>query len=253
METRPELDRLMASAWPAGRVAHEHGWQFRFTEGVTRRANSVLAAGEPDDLDAAIGAAERFYADLDAPPVFYVSEASAPAGLPDALEARGYASSATTWILETETESLIAATRDSAEWPLDVSPEAGDAWFATYWLVEATRRASETEAAVLREVLLQPSSPAAFVAALDAAARELAMAVGQAVILDEWACVQCLATRPEARRRGAATAVLARLADEASRAGADRVFAAVMADNGASLGLFEGATFRRSHRYSYFS
>ena len=243
----------MASAWPAARVADEHGWRFRFTEGVTRRANSVLAVGEPDDLAGAIEAAERFYADLEAPPVFYISEASAPVGLSEALEARGYTSSATTWILWSETADVLAATADAPELTLEVAGHAGDAWFDTYWLVEATRRDSAAEAAVLREVLLRPDAPAVFVTARDPAAEVVSMAVGQAVLQDRWACVQCLATRPEARRRGAGTAILSRLAGEADRAGADRMFAAVMADNPASLGLFERASFRRSHRYSYFS
>ena len=253
MEARPELDLLMASAWPAARVVHEGGWQFRFTEGVTRRANSVLTVGEPDDLEATIEEAERFYAALAASPIFYVSEATAPARLAEILADRGYGPSATTWILWTETDSLIAATQEVEPWSLDVSDAVGDAWFDTYWTVEAARRGSVTEAAVLRDVLLRPDATAVFASALDPAVEGVAMAVGQAVIQDGWACVQCLVTRPEARRHGAARAILSRLATEASGAGADRVFAAVMADNPASLRLFEGASFRRSHRYSYFS
>ena len=254
MKRLAELDLLMASAWPAAQVAREAGWQFRFTEGVTRRANSVLAVGQPDDLEAAIDAAERFYAGLGAPPVFYVSEASSPESLADALTIREYTSSATTWILWSETDTVIAATSAIHGWPLDTSSEVGDAWFDTYWGVEAARRFSAAKAAVLRSVLLQPQAPAIFVSARDPERQTgVALAVGQAVIQDRWACVQCLATRPEVRRRGAATAVLSRLAAEAGRAGAERIFAAVMADNPASLRLFERASFRRSHRYRYFS
>jgi ribosomal protein S18 acetylase RimI-like enzyme len=254
VESIAELDLLMASAWPAAQVGGEAGWQCRFTEGITRRANSALAVGEPDDLEAAIEAAERFYAGLSAPPVFYVSEASSPEPLADALATRGYTSSATTWILWAETDTVVAATSASHGWPIHASGEAGDAWFDTYWAVEAGRRFSAAAAPVFRDVLLRPQAPATFVSALDSERKaEVVVAVGQAVIQDRWGCVQCLATRPEARRRGAATAVLSNLAAEAGCAGADRIYAAVMADNPASLGLFEGASFRRSHRYCYFS
>ncbi|MCG5219561.1 GNAT family N-acetyltransferase [Streptosporangium sp. KLBMP 9127] len=56
---------------------------------MTKRANSVLAVGEPGDLGAAVADAERFYASVGLPCVFTVGGGAAP-GLDAELDARGY-------------------------------------------------------------------------------------------------------------------------------------------------------------------
>ena len=101
---------------------------------------------------------------------------------------------------------------------------------------------------VLRDVLLRPESPSRFITVGE---QRSVLAVGQVVVVGEIACVQCLATVPAGRRRGAGTAVVAALTREAASIGATRVFAAVMPDNDPSLGLFGRLGYAQSHTYRY--
>ena len=243
------IDRLMSSAWPAA-VAERHGpWLFRFTDGVTRRANSVRVVGEPDDLDGAIAAAEAFYRSRGAQSVFLVSEASAPASVVDALSGRGYRPSATTWMLHATAAGVATADEPDARREIDATREVTERWLDVYRSVEADPR-SAADRSIVRDVLLDPAAPARFVTLAE---RRAVVAVGQVVIDEGWGCLQCLATLPSSRRRGAGRRVVRRLAREAAAAGADALFAAVMADNDASLGLMEGLGFERLHRYRYYA
>ena len=58
-----ELEQLSRAAWPAAQVDDLDGWQLRFNDGVTRRANSVwpnIHRGEIPILKK-ITAVEQFY------------------------------------------------------------------------------------------------------------------------------------------------------------------------------------------------
>lgn len=206
----------------------------------------MLVDGEPEDLDVAVDRVERFYAEAGQPSIFLVSTASTPPVVRDHLVSRGYESSADTWVLS---RTVPAEQAEPSEWNVVVSPEPDAKWFDAYWEFDGGGR-SMADAHTLREVLLRPAAPAAFVAVEEPTGT--VVAVGQVVVADSWGCIQCLATRPEVRRRGAGRAAVNALIDEAVRLGATGLVAAVMADNDASLGLFQQLGFERSHQYSYY-
>ncbi len=237
----------MARAWPSGITERIAGWTLRYTGGVTRRANSVLAVGMPADVGEAIAAAEDFYEQLGAAPVFLVSDASTPSEVGMALADRGYVEDAPTWIIHRGLDASTPEVAERSDWNVDVADAVTDAWFDAYWAVEGGRR-GPTAVRVFREVLLRPESSTRFVTVGEAGS---VLAVGQMVAVGESACLQCLATVPAGRRRGAGSAVVDVLTREAALLGARVVFGAVMADNDASLSLFGRLGYERSHQYRY--
>jgi N-acetylglutamate synthase len=243
------LDELMADAWPAQEQQRHRRWRFRWTSGVTRRANSALAIGAEvgDELTVLVAAAEGFAADRGAPARFLVSTASAPPALDPLLAARGYTTSARTIVMTAAVDAVTAATAPGP-WDLDVAARPSDAWFDVYWTAEAARTTDMDAARICRDVLLAPSLETVYVAASEG--REV-VAVGQLVIGDDVAVVQCMATAVACRRRGAASAVLRQLALEACRRGTSRLCLAVMADNAAARPLYERIGFTPSHEYHY--
>jgi ribosomal protein S18 acetylase RimI-like enzyme len=66
-----------------------------------------------------------------------------------------------------------------------------------------------------------------------------------------WAGVFCMATRPQARRRGLATAVLRCGASWAAGQGARHLYLQVEEKNFPAVRLYTGLGFQTSHHYHY--
>lgn len=249
MADAAQLDRVIAAAWPPAEADELDGWLLRRAGGVTRRANSVLADGCPRGLADAIAAAEDFSRERGQPPVFLCSEGLTPESVTQALVDRGYHATATTWVLTADESMLPTPTPAPSSWTTTISVDPSDDWFATYW-DETHGARSPADEGIVREVLLDPPHPRAFVVA-ETDGGEVA-AVGQVVVVGGTGCLQCLVTVPAHRRRGAGRAVVEVLLAEARTLGAFRMVAAVMAGNAPSLALFDALGFERSHRYAYY-
>ena len=86
-----DLDLSAERAWPPARVENLDGWRCRLDRGVTRRANSVLAADwSGKDLPQGFSKAENIYEKDGLTPCFQITPAARPLELDDALAARGY-------------------------------------------------------------------------------------------------------------------------------------------------------------------
>lgn len=248
----PYIDLTMADAWPPVESEVHSGWRLRFSSGVTRRANSVLAIGAQPDIEAVVGAAEAFYRERAAKPTFLVSDASTPPLVPVVLAARGYQSTDSTWMLTGSAAAVERALALDGRWEVEVADEPTESWLATYRTVQGVSDDNTCDH-VMANHLLRPSAPARYVAVREATGAAETVAVGQVVVGGGWGCLQCLATAPAGRRKGAATQVFRALATAAQEAGAPRVFAAVAGGNVASLTLCRRAGMRPSHRYRYFA
>ena len=238
------LDEVVANCWPAQVEITHHRWRHRAASGVTRRANSTLVLGDVDDRVRALRSASDFHTAHDSPTRLLVSDASAPAWVRPHLEREGFRPDAETLMLT----GPVQPAAPSGRWRVEADDEVTDQWFAAFWAIEAGRRHAGREA-VMRATLLRPSLPASFISLLD---DDRVVSVGQVVIDRGIGCVQCLATDPDHRGRGAASEVIGQLATEASRLGATALLAAVMETNAASRATFARAGFTERHRYRYY-
>lgn len=248
MQAEPLLDELMANAWrPLIEEVH-HGWRYRWTNGLTRRANSALAVATTEPVEDLVARAEDFYGRRGAPTLIQVSSASAPPDLAGYLRSLGYGASARTLVQETAVAVVAAQTKSRFDTEIATTPT--DEWFDTYWSVESTRGRSESDMTLCRDVLLAPELPMVF-----AAVRKgpKVLGVGQLVVEQGRAGVQCMATSPGGRRQGIASAVLNGLAREAAQRGIGRMYLAVMAANEAATALYASVGFRTTHEYCYFT
>src|SRR5713101_3487154 len=102
------------------------GWLMRFSEGLSRRANSVNPLGAAcGDAAAAIAAAEKLYHAQVLPTIFRVPSIVDPA-LDRALAARGYASEGESCVLYGAIDK-VAAFADPA---VQLLPRPEPAWLA---------------------------------------------------------------------------------------------------------------------------
>lgn len=248
MTGAPELDELMANAWPAEIVESLDGWQLRWSRGLSRRGNSVFVRATDGEIPELVGRCEQFYRSHDAPSMFLVSSVSAPAGLDRYLDQRGYSATARTLVTRAPAVT-VAGTRGGHQGvELTVSGAPSDEWFGLYWSVSRPD-GREDQADLCRRVLLRPALEQIFVIARVAGR---VSGVGQAVFEGRFAGVQCLATSPDLRGRGVGSAILRELAHQSLRREIPQMYLAVMSENAAARALYDRAGFEVAHDYRYF-
>jgi ribosomal protein S18 acetylase RimI-like enzyme len=245
------IEQLAANAWPAAIVQIVDGWLLRHTPGVARRrSNSALPPPAAADATAAqraqvLDLAGRFYARHDQTTVVQVSPAELHEALDGELAARGYRRQAPTVVLTAPLDRVLhgqAATSVATT----VTETASPRWQAAWAAVEGRADAAATGQLVLARI----GPPAGYVTATGDGDTGV-LAVGMLVVERGWAGVFCMTTRPEARRRGIATAVLRCGASWAADQGARQLYLQVEEHNLAAVRLYTRLGFQPSHHYHY--
>jgi ribosomal protein S18 acetylase RimI-like enzyme len=255
------LDDLAHRGWPALETHAVGDWVVRWGGGVTKRANSVLPRGEVDDLDSAIDRVEAAYRGRGLPPAFQLSPGSRPANLAGRLEARGYVEDSHTLVQVADIARVIARASDpeaaarpsalaSAQPGLPgavvVTGAPSDEWMALWWSVDG--RGGDAERAIARRILT--GVPALYASVQDASGT---LAAARLALVDDWAGLYALATRPDARRRGLARRLVLTLAGAAAERGVERMWLQVLADNTAAIALYRSLGFETVSGYSYWT
>ncbi|CAG7603852.1 GNAT family N-acetyltransferase [Actinacidiphila bryophytorum] len=229
--TDGELDAVAARAWPATETAPLGDWTLRYAGGFTRRANSVLAVGDPGlPLDEALAEVERWYGERGATPYLQLPDSSPyAAGAAD----RGWAREADT-LVRTAPLAPLTLLPDAAE-PVALSRTPDADWLAAY------HRTGDLADAALAVVTGGPSVWFA----------RTPGAIGRAVVDGPWALFGAVEVIPSHRRRGLALAVMGALARQAAREGATAAYLQVEADNDAARALYDRLGFTDHHGYHY--
>lgn len=193
------IERAAIHAWPAAETRDICGWLWRYSGGGSQRANSISAlAFSGVDADAAISEAEELYFTRNAPSRFQVGEQLVgPADLDHRLERRGYRLH--------EPVTTLAQRIGAGTFPqgTEIADRPGDGWMDVYLAnVSPDRRAAAPG------ILASVPTPRAFLSIEvggQVVSTALAVQCGTVVI------AECIGTRAEARRTGAASKVMAAL------------------------------------------
>ena len=236
------IEELSMNAWPAMRTLHYDGWVLRFTDGYTKRANSVYplyASGI--DVDAKIEFCESFYRDLNLPAVFKLTRASTPADLDARLDAHGYHTDSQTSV------QLLDLTREryKATENVDLASEDTDAWHAAFARmnnVNPNRRA--THESILRAIL-----PDKCYASLRIDGHILGCGLG--VLQAGYLGIFDIVIDPEQRGQGHGTNLMNALLAWGQAHGADKAYLQVMCNNEPALRLYEKLGFQEQYQYWY--
>lgn len=227
------IERAAAAAWPATEAEEREGWLLRHTPGLDRaRSNAALPLAAQPDLEVA----EAWFAARGAVPLVQVAPLGLRSGLDRALEAAGYRE-----LMRVDVLVASAAGVPPPQRPVAVLGSAASRWLAAWERAEGRRDAEAHRALVFSRI---PAGRAGF------ALVPGGDSVGVAIATGDRACgLFCMATHPDARRDGQATAVLGALAQWARGAGATTLYLQVLAENAAAHALYARAGFTRSHEY----
>jgi GNAT superfamily N-acetyltransferase len=191
-----------------------------------------------------IATAEAFFAEHQLPVCIQIAPAELNTALDAELAAKGYQQAGPTSVLTASTNEVLARTPHDDSVAVEVSDKPTTPWLQGF--VELDHHGDS--AAVAETVLARLAEPAAYVSVtLDgriACSALFVAAPGMAGLF-------CMATRPEYRRQGLATAVLYAGANWAGSHGAERLYLQVEAGNEPARRLYESVGFAHSHTYHY--
>lgn len=190
-------------------------------------------------MDLAFTDVERFYGERGAPVRYTITEVSAPDGLDAKLAARGYERVGDHVTMAKRATRLFASAPPSIGLQVAESPSTG--WYDVY-LAGVTPDRRHVAPRIVESV----PRPRFFIAALRDGQ---VIASGLTVHDGPCASVQCMATRADARRSGAARAVLAEIERIAVAAGRNTLYLQADAENIAAIRLYESVGFSLAGRY----
>ena len=219
------IERLHVRAWPAFETADIHGWLWRYSGGGSQRANSVstvdFAGADPAR---ALDEVEARYRARNAIVRLHTYDLSAPAGIIDLLQRRGYRGGETTL-----TMAKAVGTSNPPD-DVEVAPVPNVEWQEVY-----LGAISESRRSVNAKILGAVPQPCGYFSCRRAGQ---VISTGLCVADGDFAVIECMATRAEARRQGGADAVLRSLEAWAIARGVKTLALQAVADNSAAIPLY---------------
>lgn len=242
------LEALMDAAWPAAERQESGGWVLRAASGVTQRANSVWPREPGADhhgLLATLRQARLWYRNRRLPLIFQVFEDPRYAPLNAVLDAEGFTRQSETLVLVRDR----GAESPAADAGVEISGAPSAEWLQLWWSVDG--RGDDDALAVARGILERCPSLYALVRDDGGAPA----AVGRLAVPPNGGGgrggLYCMATRPDARRRGHAARILRALLHEGDARGLGSYWLLVMASNTGARELYTRAGFQTEGRYLY--
>jgi N-acetylglutamate synthase len=241
------LQERAALALPAQHVEEVDGWWLRHAPSCVWWAGSVLPHGDagPGDVVRRVVAAEDFYAGHGAAARFQISPGACPDALDTVLAERGYRHHGV-MSLQVASTGRVREQRPAGSLPVQVDDRPTRAWFDIWHALHGQGQGGDARSEW--DMLGRVERPCAYASSMIG---DDVVAVGRAVADTGWAGVFGMATRPEARGRGAARTVLAALADWSGAHEADRMYLQVERDNVPALRLYERTGFSELCGYHY--
>jgi RimJ/RimL family protein N-acetyltransferase len=234
------IERATLAAWPPAEVSEHQGWLFCAASGVTGRVNAVWPLDwQGESADAAIDAAEAWYAGRGLPPRFKLTDhAFAPKDLEARLDARGYAPKSPTYIM---TRALADIPAPNAAIAIEENLSAA----FDRALIESTPDPDDLDER--RAIALRAPAPKAFAVC----GADTPLAIGMSAVAADLAGMFLMRTVPEARRQGHALSVLRALLRWAHESGARHAFLQVDAANEPAVRLYqrEGFSVLTTYRF----
>ena len=236
------IERASARGWPALETAEIDGWLARASSGGSVRANSVSALDYTGgDLDASLAAVVTFYRSRGARPRFTITDVSAPPGLDATLAVRGWTRAGDHLTMAKDVNPASEPVTEARGISVLRHEAPTLEWYGIY-----LQGLSGDRRAIAPRLVEGVPAPRCFFSGMRDGQ---IIASGLSVLDGAVASVQCMATLPEARRTGAARAVLAAIEAYARDGGARRLYLQADAENAAAITLYESVGFTVAGRY----
>ena len=233
------VEETCLNAWSALREVLLDGWVLRFSEGLTRRANSANPLRPVSHFD--LRACEALYRRSGLPTIFRVLSLIDPV-VDDRLAKAGYTGEGESCVLYGPIEDVEAA-RDPDVRLLD---EPTQEWFGA---MAALQNHSSEQAATYRRIVGRLAIPAAFAALSDEGG---AVGLAYGALHNGLLCYESVITDSRRRRQGGGRRIIKALTAWARDQGAVGACLEVEAHNAPARALYDAVGLKRElYRYHY--
>lgn len=230
------------SAWPALRTILYDGWVLRFSDGFTRRANSVNPLYPSTlDIEQKIVRCEEMYKSLGQPIVFKMTEDVAPADLDGMLNERGYAINAPTSVQTAD----LAGIDTTADDDVIVTEQLDEHWLDQFFVKSGL---DVRYLVTLQEMLSRIMSKRGL---FSIARGDDIIAFGLAVIDQDHVGLYDILTDRKQRRKGLGARISRGMMRWGKANGAQTAYLQVMLNNPPALRLYENLGFKEAYKYWY--
>lgn len=237
------LEEMNARAWPALETHVDDGWLLRYSEGYTRRANSVLPVyGSSRNLDSKIADCEAFYRRHHLPTIFKLTAAAYPDELDGVLAAKGYERAYPPVSVQTSTLIYQQLSADSR---VRLRDSVNADWLNAYIGLNHINPAHHS---ALKRMLQSGQTD---IVCADIIIGNEALAVGMGRRADDHFGIFGVATAPAVRRQGLARALVTALMHHAITGGGRIAFLQVTYDNIPARRMYAELGFCEVYPYWY--
>jgi GNAT superfamily N-acetyltransferase len=236
------LEEISLLAWPAHQQVFYDGWILRFSEGYTKRANSVNSTKPSSiDLEAKVATCEKVYRERGLPTIFRITPLSSPTNLDEFLEKRGYQILDPTSVL---TRDLIRVEFQEPQVGKLISQPL-DVWLEIFCNI---RGESLTSHQSHLQILKSMPEPRIFATLMQ---DEQSSVCGVGTIVDGYFGMFDLLTDPEHRGKGMGTAFVLWMLHWAKERGANFAYLQVVKRNKVAMRLYNKLGFKEAYSYWY--
>ncbi|TXK85358.1 GNAT family N-acetyltransferase [Paenibacillus sp. N3.4] len=244
------LDTIAAHTWPAESVDYVDNWLLRSSQGVTRRANSVLAIGDfPKDADW-LAQIELYYQKRGLPAVIQVSAAS-PENLDEQLSAAGYALETPCLLMTADSQEVVDRTaislakRENTDIQIEWTPEAAEEWLDAFLRLE--QFPEERRSFYLHLFERMPISKGFFTLSQHGKM----IALGTAIVEKQWSGFVNVVVHEEHRGKGLGYMLMHAMTSWSMKQGATQQYLQVITSNAAAVALYGKLGYTTCYGYHY--
>ncbi|MDQ1280185.1 MAG: N-acetylglutamate synthase [Thermoproteota archaeon] len=237
---------LLTNGWPAKTIIFQNGWILRLSEGVTRRANSVLPIRYVgDNLLDDISVVERIYRERDLPVVFQIPDYFEPPNLKEKLLSLGYGSVDETLVMASSIKEILKI-EENRNLNSFIEQELSDKW-----LVSLSNLNNYSQTIIDGQEQIIKRIPFKTKAFCYSELGNQIVAVGIAIIEREYLGIYDLIVHPDYRRRGIAQSLIAKMLQWGKDNLVKHVYLTAQGDNFKAIALYNKIGLKDRHHYRY--
>lgn len=249
-EMKELIEELNLNAWPALHTVMYDGWVLRFTEGYTKRSNSItpLYTSRLNDVDAKISECESIYERSGLPPVFKITPFDYSGKLDLQLEKRGYLSVDTTLVMSRNLhgcEELKVFPETAPSSSITVESKVSTSWLHHLYQFNSLKK--EYMDTAFRVLQASPLRQGFFTLYDDGEPAACGLCVLQAGYMG----IYDIVTDPARRRRGHATHLMRDMLIWGQAGGAAHAYLMVVENNDAAREMYFKFGFEQLYKYWY--